>query len=88
MAVALKSALGPDNELFKHSHRRIGESLGALVARAVAAGQIRGDVEPDDLMRAMGGICMATDVPGWCERAGKLVGLLVDGMRFGAQTRS
>jgi hypothetical protein len=32
----------------------------------------------------MSGICMATDSPGWSERSGRLVDLLVDGLRYGA----
>ena len=30
--------------------------------------QIRADVDAEDLLRAMSGICMATDTPGWAER--------------------
>jgi len=84
MAMALKSALGPDNELFSYSHRRIRESLGLLVDAAVKAGQIRSDVDTEDLLRAMSGICMAVDTPGWAERTHRLVDLLVDGLRYGA----
>jgi AcrR family transcriptional regulator len=87
MAMALKSALGPDNELFSYSHRRIREALGMLVDRATASGGIRTDVDADDLLRAMSGICMATDSPGWGERVGRLVDLLVDGLRYGAPAR-
>ena len=88
MAMALKSALGADNELFAHSYRRIQEAMQTLVSRAVESGEIRGDVDPDDLMRAMGGICMATDSAEWQERSGRLVDLLVDGLRYGAPARS
>jgi AcrR family transcriptional regulator len=84
MAVALKSALGPDNELFSYSYRRITAAITHLVDAAIAAGEIRSDVEPEDLLRAMSGICMATDSPGWAERTGRLVDLLVDGLRYGA----
>ena len=84
MAMALKSALGPDNELFNYSHRRIREAIGTLVDRAVASGAIRSDVDSEDLLRAMSGICMAADSPGWAERTGRLVDLLVDGLRYGA----
>src|SRR3954469_16294977 len=65
MAMALKSALGPNNELFANSHRRITEAIRALVENAVQAGTIRPDADPDDLLRAMSGICMASDQPGW-----------------------
>jgi AcrR family transcriptional regulator len=86
MALALKSALGPDNELFAHSHRRIVQALGALVDAAVASGTIRADADAEDLLRAMSGICMATDTPGWNDRTGRLVDLLVDGLRYGARS--
>ena len=84
MAMALKSALGPDNELFSHSHRRISESLEALVKAAEASGAIRSDVDSEDLLRAMSGICMATDSTASAARTARIVDLLIDGLRFGA----
>ena len=84
MAMALKSVLGADSELFTQSHQRIQAAIGTLVAAAVEAGTIRSDVEPADLLRAMGGICMAADTPGWADRTGRLVDLLMDGLRYGA----
>jgi AcrR family transcriptional regulator len=85
MAMALKSVLGADSELFTHSHQRIRTAIGTLIAAAVEAGTIRDDIDPEDLLRAMGGICMATDTPGWADRTGRLVDLLVDGLRYGAR---
>ena len=64
MAMALKSLLGADSPLFTESHRRIQEAIGILVSAAVESGSIRADVAPDDLLRAMGGICMAADSAG------------------------
>jgi AcrR family transcriptional regulator len=84
MAMALKSLLGADSPLFTESHRRIQEAIGILVAAAVESGSIRADVAPDDLLRAMGGICMAADSPDWADRVGSLIGLLIDGLRYGA----
>jgi AcrR family transcriptional regulator len=84
MAMALKSVLGADSELFTHSHQRIRTAIGTLITAATEAGTIRDDVEPDDLLRAMGGICMATDSPDWADRTTRLVDLLVDGLRYGA----
>ena len=88
MAMALKSALGPDNELFKHSHQRITAAITALVERAVESGSVRADADPEDLLRAMSGICMATDLPGWNDRTERLIDLLVDGLRYGAPVPS
>jgi AcrR family transcriptional regulator len=83
MAMALKAVLGADSELFAYSHARIRVALGALVDAAVAARTIRADVEAEDLLRAMSGICMASDAPGWSDRTARLVDLLMDGLRYG-----
>ena len=37
--------------------------------------------------RAIGGVCMASDAAGWQDQARRLVGLLMDGLRYGAPTR-
>ena len=87
MATALKSVLGADSELFAYSRGRIMTAIGALLDNAVAAGAIRDDVDADDLIRAMSGVCMATDTSGGSERTARLVDLLVDGMRYGAVPR-
>ena len=84
MAMALKSVLGQNSELFAESHARISTAITTLVEAAAASGAIRADVGPADLLPAMSGICMATDTPGWSERTARLVDLLMDGLRFGA----
>jgi AcrR family transcriptional regulator len=84
MAVALKSALGSDSTLFTDSRKRIVEALSTLVDAAAAAGVIRADIEVDDLMRALSGVCMATDTPDASARTGRIVDLLVDGLRYRA----
>jgi AcrR family transcriptional regulator len=88
MAVALKAVLGADNELFTYSHGRIRAAIGTLVDAAVTAGSIRTDVDADDLLGAMSGICMATDTAGWKDRTARLIDLLVDGMRYRAPAAS
>ncbi|MEP7021521.1 MAG: TetR/AcrR family transcriptional regulator [Pseudonocardiales bacterium] len=84
MAMALKSVLGADAELFTDSHRRIRGAIGSLVEAAAIQGVIRDDIDSEDLLRAMSGICMATDTADWAERTQRLVDLLVDGLRYGA----
>ncbi len=51
------------------------------MARAVAAGAIRGDITPEDLMRAVVGMCYVRRQPGWQDAVGRLVDVFVDGMR-------
>jgi AcrR family transcriptional regulator len=85
MAEAVKSVVGADSALFAESHRRISDSINRLVAAGVESGAIRGDVEPMDLLRAVSGICLAQNsVEDWRANARRLVGLLMDGMRYRA----
>ena len=88
MTMALKSVLGADNPLFQESHQRLQHAVATLVDAAVASGSIRGDFPPEDLLRALGSICMATDTPGWADRVDRMVDLLIDGLRYGAPAPS
>ena len=82
LATALKSLLGMDSELFDRSRRCIRTAVSTLVEAGAAAGVIRSGVDPDDLLRAMGGFCAVSDEAGWQDRANRLVDLLVDGLRY------
>jgi AcrR family transcriptional regulator len=84
MAEALKSMVGADSELFAEARCRVSNAIEQLVAAGVAAGTIRDDVSPPDLLWAVSGICVATDRDDWREYADRMVALLMDGMRYGA----
>ncbi len=84
MATALKSLLGVDSPLFVQSHDRIRGAIGKLLDAAARSGAVRDDIAPDDLLRAMGGICMAADTADPSGRTDRLIGLLIDGLRYGA----
>jgi AcrR family transcriptional regulator len=63
-----------------------GRARGAatkLLEAGRATGTVRGDVNGEDLVRAVSGICMSTDQER-SEASVRLVGLLVDGLRHGA----
>jgi AcrR family transcriptional regulator len=85
MATALKAALGDAAELFHETRARAMSAMTQLLENASQAGVIRDDVDPDDVLRAMSGICMATDAPDYAERTARLVDLLMDGLRYGAR---
>ena len=59
--------------------------MRGLVEAAAASGKIRADVDASDVMHALGGIYSAPNTPDWRERSGRLVKLLMDGLRFGAR---
>ena len=84
MASALHSMMGEDRSLFDDCRVQMNDAAARLLRAGRDAGVIRGDVEPADLLRAMGGICLATNEATWPDQARPLVSLLLDGLRFGA----
>jgi AcrR family transcriptional regulator len=84
MAMALKSVIGKDSELFAYTHGLIRQTAANLLHAAAATGEIRADYDAGDLIKALSGICLVSDQPGWQEQATRLVNLLVDGLRFRA----
>lgn len=59
---------------------RLGPVCGALLDAAAAAGEIRDDVRPYELMRGIGNLCIGRDDdPRYDPR--RLIGLLLDGLR-------
>ena len=62
------------------------QTLQTLLAAAAAAGTIRGDIMAPDVLQALSGLYSAPAGPDWQPRARRLVGLLMDGLRFGARS--
>ena len=81
MAVALALAAHSSSELVAYSLERLTRALGDLLQRAVAAGDLRADVDPEDLLRALVGMCYAQDRPGWQARVLRLVDIFIAGLR-------
>jgi AcrR family transcriptional regulator len=83
LASALHSGDPAFDALPDYFMQRLGPALGGLLEAAVAAGEIRPDISPKDLLYAVSTLCMplADEGPAYSQR---MVGLLVDGLRFGA----
>ena len=81
MLAALAPAPDSSRELYADSAERLIRSVGILMARAVAAGEIRDDISPEDLMRALVGMCYTREQPGWQATVVRLVDVFVDGLR-------
>lgn len=79
----IKSAVSADSEVFAYTHGLITDSITVLVDAAAAAGTIKPDVEPDDVLRGLSGFCLISDHDGWQEQAVRLVEILMDGLRYG-----
>jgi AcrR family transcriptional regulator len=88
LSAALRDMMAAEPDLFAVTRANIREAATKVLAAAVEAGAIRPVIDADDLVRAMGAICMATDDAGYSDRARTLVSLLLDGMRAGAPNPS
>ena len=80
MLAALALTVHGSSELY-HTFDRLTKAVGALLDRAVAAGEIRSDISPEDLLRALVGMCYMHDQPGWQKSVLRLVDVFVDGLR-------
>jgi AcrR family transcriptional regulator len=80
MAAALALAAHGSSELSAYSLDRLTKAVGGLLDRAVAAGEIRSDIRPEDLLRALVGMCYMYDQPGWEASVLRLLDVFVDGL--------
>jgi AcrR family transcriptional regulator len=81
IAPALNTLLGGTSKLFACSGARIRQAIDSLVERAVQSGDIRADLDPLDLLRALVGVSNVSSVPDWPESARRLVQILLAGSR-------
>jgi AcrR family transcriptional regulator len=82
MSAALALAAYKNSELFSYSFDQLTRAVGGLLDRAVAAGEIRNDINAEDLLRALVGMCYMHDQPGWQTSVLRLVDVFIDGLRI------
>jgi hypothetical protein len=81
IAPALNALVGDHKKVFEASYAQIHEAIRALVKRAVQSGDIRKDLDPMDLLRALVGVSNVASSPDWQQSARRLVDILVSGSR-------
>jgi AcrR family transcriptional regulator len=81
MAAALAMAAHVSSELVAYSLDQLTWAVGQLLQRAEAAGEIRADIDPEDLLRALVGMCYVYDGTGWQAKVLRLVDVFIDGLR-------
>ncbi len=79
IAPALAAPAGSGSPVVEASYARIHQAVGILVRRAVASGDLRADVDPADLVKALVGVAFASPSPGWEASARRLVDILLLG---------
>src|SRR5882757_117718 len=81
IASALNSVVGGPSRLYDSSRIQVTGAIHALVKTAVKSGDIRKDLEPFDLLRALIGVSNVATGPDWQESARRLVDILIKGSR-------
>jgi AcrR family transcriptional regulator len=81
IAPALNALLGDPKEIFEASHAQIWDAVRSLVNRAIKSGDIRDDLDPLDLLRALIGVANIATSPDWLQSARRLVDILIMGSR-------
>jgi hypothetical protein len=71
------------NTLPTYFDTRLRPALQALLDAAVRAGEVRSDIEPDELLSAVASLCMSPHNDR-TDYARRMVALLVDGLRYTA----
>jgi AcrR family transcriptional regulator len=81
IAPSLGAATGGASALRANSAELITQAMTTLVKRAVESGQVRKDIAPSDLLRAMVGVSYGNSGEAWEASARRLIDLLMDGLR-------
>jgi AcrR family transcriptional regulator len=81
IAPALNALVGDPKKVFEASYTQIWEAIRALVKRAIKSGDIRSDLDPIDLLRALIGVANVSTSPDWQQSARRLVDILIIGSR-------
>ena len=81
IAPVLNTLVGDPKKVFEASYAQIHEALRALVKRAIKSGDIRKDLDPIDLLRAIVGVANVSASPDWQQSARRLVDILITGSR-------
>jgi AcrR family transcriptional regulator len=81
IAPALNTLVGGPSKVFEASGGQIKGAIHALVKRAIESGDIRPDLDPLDLLRALIGVSNVASGPDWPQSARRLVHILIAGSR-------
>jgi AcrR family transcriptional regulator len=86
MADALRALIASGGDPFGQSRVRLTEAITKLLQAGAAAGLIRSDIEPGDVLTSLSGVSLAAGEPEQRDLARRLLDLLMDGLRYNAAT--
>jgi AcrR family transcriptional regulator len=81
MAEALRAVIASGGNPYAQSRALLVTSIESLLEAAAASGAIRSDVDADDVLVGLSGVALAAGEPARRAQAGRLLDLLMDGLR-------
>jgi AcrR family transcriptional regulator len=81
IAPALNAMTCGPSQVYQQTTRVMEEAANALARRAIASRDLRPDVDPMDMLRAIYGISSAGSTDDWPEKARRFVDILIQGSR-------
>jgi len=81
IAPALNTLVGGPSKVYEASRIKLRTAIDRLVKRAIESRDIREDLEPFDLLRALIGVSNVASGPDWRQSARRLVDILIVGSR-------
>lgn len=82
MADALRAVIASGGNPFAQSRDRLVGAITALLQAGAAAGTIRPDIEPADVLASLSGVSLAAGEPAQRDQARRLLDLLMDGLQY------
>jgi AcrR family transcriptional regulator len=87
MAGALRAVIASGGTPYAQSRDRLTTAITSLLQAGAAAGALRADTEPGDVLASLSGISLAAGEPAQRDQARRLLDLLMDGLRYRGSTR-
>jgi AcrR family transcriptional regulator len=81
IAPALNTLVGGPSKVYEATRGQVQGAIETLVKRAIKSGDIRKDLDPFDLLRALIGVSNVATSPDWQQSAKRLVDILITGSR-------
>jgi AcrR family transcriptional regulator len=78
---AMDTVVGGSSRMIMGSRGLICSAFASLAERSIASGDLRNDIDPNDLLRALVGVVHTAHEPGWEQTARRLVDILIAGSR-------
>jgi AcrR family transcriptional regulator len=88
MAEALRAVVASGGNPFAESRARLLAAIDALLRAGSRAGLLRPGVRPDDVLVGISGVSVLAAEPAQRDQAGRLLDLIMDGLRYTAPKAS